>query len=172
MNTEAVARRCFVKKVFLNISQSSQENTCVRVPFVIKLQAWSLKSTSSLKERLWYRCFPVNLRTPFLTEHLRWLLLWTVVTVAYLVYYDTLLQNVTDITKRDNYFITKFNKRFSQNAWGFLFYYKMQQLLQNASVHNSLWTNDTDYIFNTNVTELLRIYALSCFSYFRGDRSR
>ena len=132
MNTEAVARRCFVKKVFLNISQSSQENTCVRVPFVIKLQAWSLKSTSSLKERLWYRCFPVNLRTPFLTEHLRWLLLWTVVTVAYLVYYDTLLQNVTDITKRDNYFITKFNKRFSQNAWGFLFYYKMQQLLQNA----------------------------------------
>ena len=32
-----------------------------------------------LKKRLWRRCFPVNfaefLRTPFLTEHLRWLLL-------------------------------------------------------------------------------------------------
>ena len=32
-----------------------------------------------LKKRLWHRCFPVNfvksLRTPFLTEHLRWLLL-------------------------------------------------------------------------------------------------
>ena len=32
-----------------------------------------------LKKRLWHRCFPVNfvksLRTPFLTEHVRWLLL-------------------------------------------------------------------------------------------------
>ena len=32
-----------------------------------------------LKKRLWHRCFPVNsvkfLRAPFLTEHLRWLLL-------------------------------------------------------------------------------------------------
>ena len=32
-----------------------------------------------LKKRLWHRCFPVNfakfLRTPFLTEHLQWLLL-------------------------------------------------------------------------------------------------
>ena len=32
-----------------------------------------------LKKRLWHRCFPVNfakfLRRPFLTEHLRWLLL-------------------------------------------------------------------------------------------------
>ena len=142
--------------MFLNISQSSQENTCVRVPFLIKLQAWSLKSTSSLKERLWYRCFPVNLRTPFLTEHLRWLLLWTVVTVAYLVYYDTLLQNVTDITKRDNYFITKFNKRFSQNAWGFLLqnataitkckvYYKMLQYTilsgQMIQIIFSTWHN-------------------------------
>ena len=33
-----------------------------------------------LKKRLWHRCFPVNcakfLRTPFLTEHLWWLLLY------------------------------------------------------------------------------------------------
>ena len=32
-----------------------------------------------LKKRLWYRCFPANfakfLRTPFLKEHLRWMLL-------------------------------------------------------------------------------------------------
>ena len=31
--TEAVVRRCSVKKVFLEISQNSQENTCARVPF-------------------------------------------------------------------------------------------------------------------------------------------
>ena len=37
------------------------------------------RSPTLLKKRLWHRCFPVNfqkfLRTHFLTEHLRWLLL-------------------------------------------------------------------------------------------------
>ena len=37
--TEAVSRRCSIKKVFLEISQNSQENTCARVSFLIKLQA-------------------------------------------------------------------------------------------------------------------------------------
>ena len=66
-NPEAVAQRCSVKNVFLEISQNSQEYTCARVSFLIKLQDWGL-------------CFPVNfakfLRTPFLKEHLWWLLLW------------------------------------------------------------------------------------------------
>ena len=36
-------QRCSVKKVFLKILQNSQENTCARVSFLIKLQtaAWS-----------------------------------------------------------------------------------------------------------------------------------
>ena len=36
---EALIRRCSGKKVFLEISQNSQENTCARDPFLIKLQA-------------------------------------------------------------------------------------------------------------------------------------
>ena len=36
--TEADARRCSVKKVFFEISQNSQENTCARASFLIKLQ--------------------------------------------------------------------------------------------------------------------------------------
>ena len=36
---EAVAQRSSVKKVLLEISQNSQENTCARVFFLIKLQA-------------------------------------------------------------------------------------------------------------------------------------
>ena len=36
---EAVAQRCSVKKVFLEISQNSQENNCVIVCFLRKLQA-------------------------------------------------------------------------------------------------------------------------------------
>ena len=75
-HTKAVAPKVFCKKVFLEISQNSQENTCARASFLIKLQAWP--ETLS-KRGLWHRCFHVNfvkfLRTPFLTEHLWWLLL-------------------------------------------------------------------------------------------------
>ena len=56
------------EKVFLEISQKSQENTCDRVSFFNNLQA-----------SLWHRCFPVNftkfLRTPFLQNISRRLLL-------------------------------------------------------------------------------------------------
>ena len=75
-SSEAVARRCSVKEVLLEISQNSQENSCTKVSFLIKLQASTL-----LKIRLWHRCFPVNfakfLRPAFLTEYLWWLLLNT-----------------------------------------------------------------------------------------------
>ena len=37
--TEAGAKRCSVKKVFIEILQNSQENTCAGVSFLIKLQA-------------------------------------------------------------------------------------------------------------------------------------
>ena len=33
--SEAVVRRCYVKKLFLEISENSQENTCARVSFSI-----------------------------------------------------------------------------------------------------------------------------------------
>ena len=36
---EAVIQRCYVKKVLLEISLNSQENTCTRISFLIKLQA-------------------------------------------------------------------------------------------------------------------------------------
>ena len=39
LQPEAVAQRCSVKMVFLEILQSSQENTCARVSFLINLQA-------------------------------------------------------------------------------------------------------------------------------------
>ena len=39
LGSEAVAGRCSVKRVFLEISQNSEENTCVRISFLIKLQA-------------------------------------------------------------------------------------------------------------------------------------
>ena len=61
---EAVTRRYSVKKLFLEISKNSQENT------------WGLQF---YQKRDCYRCFPVNfvkfLRIHFFIEHLRWLLL-------------------------------------------------------------------------------------------------
>ena len=49
------------------------------------------------------------------------------VTVSYLIHYDSLLQNATDIiTKCNSYFITKCDRSLLQNVTGFL--------LQNATV--------------------------------------
>ena len=77
-NTKAVVQSCFVKKVFLEFSQNSQEKTCARVFFN---KVAELKPAPLLKKRLWHRCFPVNfvkyLRTSFFIEHLWWLLLKT-----------------------------------------------------------------------------------------------
>ena len=70
------------------------------------------------------------------------------VTVSYLIHYDSLLQNATDIiTKCDSDFITKCDRSLSQNETGFLlatkcdsfyklrrYYYKMRQLLEIAIV--------------------------------------
>ena len=48
------------------------------------------------------------------------------VTVSYLIHYDSLLQNATDvITTCSSYFITKMRQ---------IFYYKMRRLLQIATV--------------------------------------
>ena len=55
-----------MEKVFLEISQNSQENPCV-----------GLRPGTLLKKRLWHRCFPVNfakfLKAPFIIERLWWL---------------------------------------------------------------------------------------------------
>ena len=43
MHLEAVDQSRSIKKVFFEISQNSQENTCTRVSFLIKLQASGLQ---------------------------------------------------------------------------------------------------------------------------------
>ena len=40
---EAVVERCSVKKVFLEITENSQENACARFSFLIKLEASACK---------------------------------------------------------------------------------------------------------------------------------
>ena len=63
----------FCKKGVLRNFAKFTWNTCARVSFLITLQAATL-----LKKRTWHRFvsanFPKFQRTPFLTEHLRWLI--------------------------------------------------------------------------------------------------
>ena len=40
---KAAARRCFLRKVALEISQNSQENTCAGIPFLKKLETGGLQ---------------------------------------------------------------------------------------------------------------------------------
>ena len=69
---EAVFRRSSVKKVVLKIAQNLQEKYLCQGLFLNKV-------LTLLKKRFWQSSFPVNfarsLRTPFLIEQLRWLLL-------------------------------------------------------------------------------------------------
>ena len=52
IKAEAATRGLLQEKVFLEISQNSQKNTCARVSFLIKLQAWGLRQATLLKKRL------------------------------------------------------------------------------------------------------------------------
>ena len=74
--SEAATGGVLLKKVFLEFSQNSQENTCARVFFN---KVTGLRSVSLLKKRLWHRCFPMNLAkfltTPFFQNSSRRLLL-------------------------------------------------------------------------------------------------
>ena len=69
----SIRLQMFFKISVLKISQTSQENTFVGV------SATWLRPCNIFKKILQYRCFPATfvklLRTPFLTEHLRWLFL-------------------------------------------------------------------------------------------------
>ena len=95
--SEAVVRRCSVK-VLRNFANFTGKHLCQRLFFNKvagpMLPSYRNRSVDSLwflydgnigpatllEKTLWHRCFPVNfpkfLRTPFFTEHLRWLFLF------------------------------------------------------------------------------------------------
>ena len=66
------------KDVLRNFEKFTGKHLCQSLLFH---EVTDLRPATLLKKRLWNRCFPVNfskfLRTPSVTEHLRWLLLKT-----------------------------------------------------------------------------------------------
>ena len=73
-SSEVVVRMCSVKKMFQEISQNSEENTGVRVSFLLNFFYLNFIKIETLAQ-LFSVDFAKILRTPFFTEHLRWLLL-------------------------------------------------------------------------------------------------
>ena len=72
----------FCKKAILrNLTKFTGKHLCQSLFFN---KVAGLRPATLLKKRLWHRCFPVNfvkfLRAPFYTEHLRWLLLYSIKT--------------------------------------------------------------------------------------------
>ena len=93
-NTEAVARRCCVIKLFLKISYNSHENTCTRV-----------RPATVLKKRRWHRCFPVNfanfLRALILKNIYEWLLLQIKIVALSIYHY-----HISILHTWDNFYYT------------------------------------------------------------------
>ena len=128
--------------MFLEISQNSQENIFARVSFLIKLKA---SADNFIKKRLWHRCFPVNftkfLRTLFLTEHLRWLLL-----VKCCIVSDIQLQKQQRVFPKEIFYETIFNqaskllettrtKRFLYVWWFADWTLDMLDIIKNEFLH-------------------------------------
>ena len=82
--SEAVIPRCSVEKVFLEISQNSQENTCAIVSFLIKLQA---SACNVIKKETMARVFSCEFceipKKTFSYRTLRWMFLKRAATLSY-----------------------------------------------------------------------------------------
>ena len=106
--------------MFLEISQKSQKNTCARVSLLIKLQARALQLY--YKREPWHRCFPVNFAifTPFLTEHLWWLLL---VVICFVIANTYSCWFFAKLSWKKNYFSKKY-----------FCFYKIYSFLQKKNV--------------------------------------
>ena len=86
--SEAATRGVLCKKVFLQISQNSQENTCARVSFLIKFKKRDIKknllkkSKKSIKKETLAQVFSCEFcevsKNTFFTEQL-----WTTASVSY-----------------------------------------------------------------------------------------
>ena len=115
---EAVARRCSVKKVFLKISQISQENTYFRVSFLIKPQVCNFIKKEALT-RVFFCEFCEISKNTFFIEHLWWLLLlflkelWKTImnrTSPYIRFLqNTFEENRMEYLKQRNYCFTAFH---------------------------------------------------------------
>ena len=93
-------QRCSMKKVFLEISQNSQENTCARASFLIKLQAYNFIKKETLTQV--FSCeFCKIFKNTYFTEHL-----WTTASKVF-----SLSKNINTLIL----FIVSWKNQFAQD---------------------------------------------------------
>ena len=140
----------FYKNVFLEISQNSQENTCARVSFLIKLQASRTQACNFIKKETLAQvlsCEFVNfLRIPFFIENLWWLLL------------EYFTQN-NSLRKSERFSIT-FHKVliFSEPLWKNLEpRHEKEKLTRNKYISVNILTFFTEHLWE-NTSASLQLY--------------
>ena len=103
-----------------------------------------LRFATLLKKRLWHRRFPVNfakfLRTPFLTKHLRWLLLH-------------LFQVKVPLCLKAAVFMIPIDEDFSNN------HNKLKRLLSKSNIHWNTLFFISNSILEVNVRVAWQIYV-------------
>ena len=88
--TKAATGVVLQKMVSLEISQNSQENTCVRVSFLIKLQAACNFIKKETLAQVFSREFCKISKNTFFIKHLSWLVLYSFTLVLYVNSFKTL----------------------------------------------------------------------------------
>ena len=146
-------RRCSIKKVFLNISQNSQENTCARVSSLIKFQAepYNFIKTETLAQVFSFE-FCEIFKNTFFTEHL-----WTNTSKNILTFTDSDASTSTDSVGSSSAccsaFFVEYHNFLSQIQWiqlqenHFIFRYKYQEKLQRFYLpHFAVLYRESSYI--------------------------
>ena len=97
IKSKAVVQRCSVKKVLLEISQNSRENTCARVSPVPEPQACNVIKKETLAQVFSCEFCEIS-KNIFFIEHLWWLLLNLHLTE----YLKIFIMNLSSDTQMDN----------------------------------------------------------------------
>ena len=118
----------FIKRLFLKISQYSQENTCVSVSFY---KVAGLQACNFIKKRLQHWCFPVNiakyLGTPILRNICEQLLLYLERIIPLTVLLKTLFENLENSQGFQFSFIFRSRQQFTATFIISLFFADLQE---------------------------------------------
>ena len=110
-STETVVRRCRLKKVFSKFSQNSQENTCARVSFSIKLQAEAYNFIKKVTLAQLFSCeFCEYFENTFFIDYL-WLCQWDTITQG-------IVRSLPSVNETSQHSLLKENNSFRRISLG------------------------------------------------------
>ena len=131
---EAIIQRCSVKKIFLRISQNSQESTCRGVSFSKEASVCSPHSATLLKKRLWQVFaweFRESFKKTFFTDHPQWLRLYlhTLICNKCNLNIECILNNDWQLLKCKSKICKNLNQYYQVSSW--IFYFQANKFLSS-----------------------------------------